>query len=82
MCIPWTRDKYAVVITRQSNPPISQFKSPCNEFTSVWSAMFVYNTYLPVTVETILSCGVYIPYSRLFTSIKTITNKSALTCVC
>ena len=42
MCIQWTQDKYSV-ITRQSNPPISQFNSPCNEFTSVWS-MFVYNS--------------------------------------
>ena len=33
----------AVVITRQSNPPISQFNRPCNEFTSFWS-MFVYNS--------------------------------------
>ena len=31
------------VITWQSNPPVSQFNCPCNEFTSVWS-MFVYNT--------------------------------------
>jgi len=43
MCLQWTRVLYSVVITRQSNPPISQFNSPCNEFTSVWS-MFVYNT--------------------------------------
>ena len=42
MCIQWTRVLYAVVITRQSNPPISQVNSPCNEFTSVWS-MCVYN---------------------------------------
>jgi len=42
MCIQWTRVLYYVVITRKSNPPISQFNSPCNEFTSVWS-MFVYN---------------------------------------
>ena len=34
-----------VVITRQSNPPISQFNSPCNEFTSFWS-MFVYNIFI------------------------------------
>ena len=34
---------YSVVITQQSNLPISQFNSPCNEFTSVWS-MFLYNT--------------------------------------
>ena len=41
----YTKDTvlYSVVITRQSNPPISQFNSMCNEFTSVWS-MFVYNT--------------------------------------
>ena len=31
------------VITQQSNPPISQYKRLCNEFTSVWS-IFVYNT--------------------------------------
>jgi len=41
MCIPWTRVLYSVVITRQSNPLISKFNSPCNEFTSVWS-MCVY----------------------------------------
>ena len=33
---------FTLVITLQSNPPISQFISPCNEFTSVWS-MCVYN---------------------------------------
>ena len=43
MCIHWTLVLYPVVITRPSNPPISQFNSPCNEFTSFWS-MFVYNT--------------------------------------
>jgi len=42
MCIQWTRVLYSVVLTRQSNPPISQFNSPCNEFTGVWS-MFVYS---------------------------------------
>jgi len=46
MCIQWTQDKYSFVIhnyvTEQSNPPISQFNSPCNGFTSVWS-MFEYN---------------------------------------
>jgi len=46
MCIQWTRVLYYVVITRQSNPPISQFNSPCNEFMSVWS-MFVYNNNEP-----------------------------------
>jgi len=44
MGIQWTRVLYSVVITRQSNPPISQFNSRYNEFTSFWS-MFVYNTY-------------------------------------
>jgi len=43
MCIQWARVLYSVVLTQQSNPPISQFNSPCNVFTSVWS-MFVYNT--------------------------------------
>ena len=42
MCIQWTRVLYSVVITRQSNPPIAQFNSLCNEFWSVLS-MFVYN---------------------------------------
>jgi len=37
MCIQWTRVIYSDVITRQSNPPNSQFNSPCNEFTSDWS---------------------------------------------
>jgi len=36
---------HSVVITCQSNPPISQFISPCNEFTSVWS-MFIHTTLL------------------------------------
>ena len=31
-----------VVLTRQSNPPISQFNIQCNEFMSVWSKS-VYN---------------------------------------
>jgi len=44
MCIQWTRVIYSVVIAWQSNPPILQFNSPCDEFTSVWS-MFVYNTF-------------------------------------
>ena len=37
MCIQWTRAlyMYSVVITLQSNPPISQFSRPCNELTSV-----------------------------------------------
>jgi len=43
MCIQWTSVLYSAVITRQSNPPISQFSRSCNEFTSAWS-MFVYNT--------------------------------------
>jgi len=30
MCIQWTQDKYSVVITRQSNPPILQFNSQCS----------------------------------------------------
>jgi len=33
MCIQWTRVLYYVVIARQSNASISQFNSPCNEFT-------------------------------------------------
>ena len=42
-CIQWTHVLYSVVITRQSNPPISQYNSPCNKFTSFCS-MFVYNS--------------------------------------
>ena len=37
MCIQWTRYSYSGVITRQSNPPISQISRPCNESTSVRS---------------------------------------------
>ena len=34
MCTQWNLNvQYAVVITRQSNPPISQFNSPRNEIT-------------------------------------------------
>jgi len=44
MCLQWTRVLYSVVITGHSNPPISQFNSPCKEFMSDWS-MFVYNTH-------------------------------------
>jgi len=40
MGIQWARDLYSIVLTRQYNPPISQFNRPYNEFTSVWS-MFV-----------------------------------------
>ena len=39
----WTRVLYSVVITRQSNPLMSQFNSLCNEFTSVWSMFVCYN---------------------------------------
>ena len=46
LCIQWTWDNniYSVVITRQSNPYISQFSRSCNEFTSVRS-MFPYHTW-------------------------------------
>ena len=43
MCIQWTCVIYSVVITWQSNPPISKFNSRCHDFMSVWST-FVYNT--------------------------------------
>jgi len=43
MCLQWTRVLYSLVIIL-SNPPISQFNSPCNKLMSVWS-MFVYNIY-------------------------------------
>ena len=40
----WINQEFSVEGLRawQSNPPISQFNSPCNEFTSVWS-LCVYN---------------------------------------
>jgi len=43
MCIQLTHVSYSVVITWQSNPPISKSSRPCNEFKSVWS-MFLCNT--------------------------------------
>ena len=39
MCIQWTCLLYSVVIALKFIPPISQLKSLCYEFTSVW---FVY----------------------------------------
>ena len=53
MCIQWTRALYSVVITRQSNPPISQFNNPCNEFTDVWS-MFVHTTCFSLLVVVVV----------------------------
>ena len=41
--IQWTCVLNSVVLTRQSNPPISQFISLWNEFSSVWS-MILCNT--------------------------------------
>jgi len=35
MYIQWIRVLYSVVITRQTNPPISQFNRLCSEFTNV-----------------------------------------------
>jgi len=37
MFIQWQKDIYSVVITKQSNPPISKFSRLCNEFMSLWS---------------------------------------------
>jgi len=51
MCVQWTSVLYSVVITRQSNLPISQFNRVCTEFMSVWS-MFVYNTYILFNTRT------------------------------
>ena len=42
MCIQWTRVLYSVVVVRPSNPTVSEFSRPWNEYTSVWS-MFPYN---------------------------------------
>jgi len=50
VCIHWSRVIYSVVIVWQSNPSISQFNSPCNEFTSVWP-MFVYKTSLYISAN-------------------------------
>ena len=55
--IPWYGKTYTLhlLLINQnlvySIPPISQFNSPCNEYTSVWS-MFVYNnTYFAMNVS-------------------------------
>ena len=61
MCIQWTRFLYSV-ITWQSNPPISQFNSLCNEFKSVWS-MFVYNSTVIVLLRFKLSNRVLAVFS-------------------
>ena len=52
MCIQWTWVLYSVVKTWQSNSPISQFNSLCNEFTSVW----------PLCLYTILDICIYQAY--------------------
>ena len=39
MCIQWPRVLYSIVITWPSNPHISQFSRPCNEFTNGWSML-------------------------------------------
>ena len=54
MCIQWTRVLYSIVITWQSSPPISQFNSMCNAFTSVWS-MLVYNTFSQKLMSTFVT---------------------------
>ena len=59
MCIQWTRVLYFVVIKRQSNSPISQFNSLCNEFKSVWS-MFACNMFdevLRTRLKIVLLCS-------------------------
>ena len=63
MCIQWTRVLYSGVITRQSKPPISQFNSLCNEFTSFWS-MFVYNTLCTVYWSIISQCIYLLVYNQ------------------
>ena len=40
ICIQWTCVLYSIVITLHSNPPISQFNSPCNEFMSVCQCLY------------------------------------------
>ena len=66
MCLQWTRVLYSVVITRQSNPLISQFNSSCNEFTlSVWS-MCLYNN---SSQRLFLLWIVYTQYCSVFTSV-------------
>jgi len=62
---------YSVVITRQSNPSISQFRSPCNEFTSFWS-MFVYNNLskvinikIQIELEYVINCSIAITSTLL-----------------
>ena len=40
ICIQWTHVLYSVVKTWKSNPPISQFKRPCNECMSVCQCLY------------------------------------------
>ena len=47
-----------------SNIPISQFKSLCNEFTSIWS-MFVYNIKLSFVVIVIAFDSLFRWYNRV-----------------
>ena len=74
MCLQWTRVLYSIVIPQQSNPPISQFNSPNNEFTSGWS-MFVYNKYGEKnTHKTITQLKTIMMASKKEVELKKITN--------
>mgnify|MGYP007133655196 CR=1 FL=1 len=53
MYIQIARVLYSGVITWQSIPAISQFNSPCNEFTSFW-LMFVYTISQPNTKDNVI----------------------------
>ena len=56
MYILWTRALYSAVITRQSNPPLSQFNSLCNKFKSFW-AMFLYNSRSKILINNFFSAS-------------------------
>ena len=72
MCIQWTWVLYSVVITWQSNPPIPQFNSPCNEFTSLWS-MLVYNNDCTIFYYNLMS-----KFSTSFTKWSKLLNRVSL----
>ena len=71
-----------VVITWQSNPPISQFISPCNECMSVWS-MFPCNTVEKRygLMDTQTYCTAFVTHIESFCNSTTSMNKMCQTLV-
>ena len=78
MCIQWTRVLYSVVITRQSNSPISQFNSLCNEFLVNDRIQYIDNTWL---VDTYFCSTLISKIREHIPKIKCLTNCNHFLCI-